>query len=83
MTISGSNQARDELATTTHTYNKCLNLGVAIGTHLGNLGDAASDRLNYTGLNMCYLFASLVNNEWDVLPKSFFMYMPFHIFLIW
>ncbi len=52
MTIFGSNQAQDELAMTTHTDNKCLNLGVAIGAHLSNLGGAASDRLNYTGLIM-------------------------------
>jgi hypothetical protein len=33
--------------------------------------------------NMCYLFSSLVNIEWDFLPESFFMCMPFHIFPIW
>jgi hypothetical protein len=53
MTIYDSNQAQDEFATTTHTDNKCLNSGAATGAHLGNLGGAASDRLNYTGLDIC------------------------------
>jgi hypothetical protein len=52
MTISGSNQTRDELATTTHTNNKCLNLGTATCAHLSNLGGVASDSLNYTTLHM-------------------------------
>jgi hypothetical protein len=54
MMTSGSNQARDELATTIHMDNKCLNLGTTIGAHLGNLGGAASNRLNYIGLVMNY-----------------------------
>jgi hypothetical protein len=36
-----------------HTQdNKCLNLGMATDAHLGDLGDKASNHLNYTGLDM-------------------------------
>ncbi len=59
--ISGSSQARDELATTTYTDNKCLNLGATTGAHLDNLSGTTSDRLNYTSLDM---IVSKLSSTW-------------------